>query len=82
MLKRGWWLHRVIGRQLNIYRSTYVMLANDSESSYSCSNYVDCADNAFDVDLPLNAFASLYLPGLTDLEITDSAGPGSAPQRA
>ena len=74
------WLHRVIGRQLNIYASDYELLSNDSDDSYSshtCPTYADCADDAFDVDLPPNAFAGLYLPGLTDFEISDSAGPGT-----
>ena len=44
-----------------------------------CTLYEDCPASAFDVVLPPNAFASLYLPGLTDFEITDTYGEGKLP---
>ena len=64
---------RVIGRQSDVY----VYLSNTTDpDDLSCATYEECPASAFDVTLPPNAFASLYLPGLTDFQITDTNGPG------
>ena len=53
-------MHRYIGR------------TGINGMSINCNNYMDCSETAFDVTLPQNAFASLYLPSLTSLSVADS----------